>query len=79
MGKSIIERLKTLEQAIAPDRLVILAEFNGVAKECSVDELEADPKARFVRVISGNDNKNEDVKRILNRMKAEAFELEKEN
>ena len=53
MTNSILQRLKRLEE-ISPDRLVILANFDGVEKECSVDELEASPNASFIRVISGN-------------------------
>ena len=53
MMNSILQRLKRLEE-ISPDRLVILANFDGVEKECSVDELEASPNASFIRVISGN-------------------------
>ena len=71
MSKSIIERLKRLEQ-LSPDRLVILADFDGVEKECSVDELEASPNASFIRVISGNSL--DDVQRILNRIERIAYE-----
>lgn len=71
MSKSIIERLKRLEQ-LSPDRLVILADFDGVEKECSVDDLEANPKACFIRVISGNSL--DDVQRILNRIERIAYE-----
>ncbi len=71
MNNSIIERLKRLEQ-IAPDKLVILANFDGVEKECSVDELEASPNACFIRVISGNSL--DDVQRILNRIERIAYE-----
>ena len=68
--RGIIERLRKLEQ-IAPDKLVILADFDGVEKECSVDELEANPKACFIRVISGNSL--DDVQRILNRIEGIAY------
>ena len=71
MSKSIIERLKRLEQ-LSPDRLVILADFDGVEKECSVDELEASPNASFIRVTSGNSL--DDVQRILNRIERIAYE-----
>ena len=71
MTNSIIQRLKRLEE-ISPDRLVILANFDGVEKECSVDELEANPKAVFIRVISGNSL--DDVQRILNRIERIAYE-----
>ena len=71
MTNSIIQRLKRLEE-ISPDRLVILANFDGVEKECSVDELEANPNACFVRVISGNSL--DDVQRILNRIERIAYE-----
>ena len=69
MMNSILQRLKRLEE-ISPDRLVILANFDGVEKECSVDELEANPNAAFIRVISGNCL--DDVQRILNRIDAVA-------
>ena len=69
MTNSILQRLKRLEE-ISPDRLVILANFDGVEKECSVDELEANPNAAFIRVISGNCL--DDVQRILNRIDAVA-------
>ena len=69
--RGIIERLRRLEE-ISPDRLVILANFDGVEKECSVDELEANPKAVFIRVISGNSL--DDVQRILNRIERIAYE-----
>ena len=68
---SILQRLKRLEE-ISPDRLVILANFDGVEKECSVDELEANPKAVFIRVISGNSL--DDVQRILNRIEVIAHD-----
>lgn len=71
MTNSIIQRLKRLEE-ISPDRLVILANFDGVEKECSVDELAANPNACFVRVISGNSL--DDVQRILNRIERIAYE-----
>ena len=71
MTNSIIQRLKRLEQ-ISPNRLVILADFDGVEKECSVDELEANPKAVFIRVISGNSL--DDVQRILNRIEVIAHD-----
>lgn len=71
MTNSIIQRLKRLEE-ISPDRLVILANFDGVEKECSVDELEANPNACFIRVISGNSL--DDVQRILNRIERIAYE-----
>ena len=72
--KSIIERLRKLEQVV-PDKLVILADFDGVEKECTVDELEASPNARFIRVISGNSL--DDVQRILNRIEGIAYEQAK--
>ena len=53
MTNSILQRLKRLEE-ISPDRLVILANFDGVEKECSVDELEANPDACFIKVLKGN-------------------------
>ncbi len=71
MTNSIIQRLKRLEE-ISPDRLVILANFDGVEKECSVDELAANPNASFIRVISGNSL--DDVQRILNRIERIAYE-----
>ena len=71
MMNSILQRLKRLEE-ISPDRLVILANFDGVEKECSVDELEASPNASFIRVISGNSL--DDVQRILNRIERIAYE-----
>ena len=71
MTNSILQRLKRLEE-ISPDRLVILANFDGVEKECSVDELEASPNASFIRVISGNSL--DDVQRILNRIERIAYE-----
>ena len=71
MKNSIIERLRKLEQ-IAPDKLVILADFDGEEKECTVDELEASPNASFIRVISGNSL--DDVQRILNRIERIAYE-----
>lgn len=71
MTNSILQRLKRLEE-ISPDRLVILANFDGVEKECSVDELEANSKAVFVRVISGNSL--DDVQRILNRIEVIAHD-----
>ena len=71
MTNSILQRLKRLEE-ISPDRLVILANIDGVEKECSVDELEANPKAVFIRVISGNCL--DDVQRILNRIERIAYE-----
>jgi hypothetical protein len=42
-----------------------------VEKECSVDELEANPNACFIRVVSGNSL--DDVQRILNRIEAIAY------
>ena len=69
--KSIIERLRKLEQVV-PDKLVILADFDGVEKECTVDELEASPNTSFIRVISGNSL--DDVQRILNRIERIAYE-----
>ena len=69
--RGIIERLRKLEQ-IAPDKLVILADFDGVEKQCTVDELEASPNASFIRVISGNSL--DDVQRILNRIERIAYE-----
>ena len=71
MMNSILQRLKRLEE-ISPDRLVILANFDGVEKECSVDELEASPNASFIRVISGNSL--DDVQRILNRIEVIAHD-----
>ncbi len=73
MYNSIIQRLKALEQ-IAPDRLVILADFNGVEKECTIDELEASPNACFIRVISGDSI--DDVQRILDRTRGIAYNEE---
>ena len=70
MTNSIIQRLKRLEQ-ISPNRLVILADFDGVEKECSVDELEANPNTCFIRVVSGNSL--DDVQRILNRIEGIAY------
>ena len=67
---SILQRLKRLEE-ISPDRLVILANFDGVEKECSVDELEANLNACFIRVVSGNSL--DDVQRILNRIEGIAY------
>ena len=69
--KSIIERLRKLEQVV-PDKLVILADFDGVEKQCTVDELEACPNESFIRVISGNSL--DDVQRILNRIERIAYE-----
>ena len=69
--KSIIERLRKLEQVV-PDKLVILADFDGVEKQCTVDELEASQNASFIRVISGNSL--DDVQRILNRIERIAYE-----
>ena len=69
--KSIIERLRKLEQVV-PDKLVILADFDRIKKECTVDELEASPNASFIRVISGNSL--DDVQRILNRIERIAYE-----
>ena len=69
--RGIIERLRKLEQ-IAPDKLVILADFDGEKKQCTVDELEANPNASFIRVISGNSL--DDVQRILNRIERIAYE-----
>ena len=69
--RGIIERLRKLEQ-IAPDKLVILADFDGVEKQCTVDALEASPNASFIRVISGNSL--DDVQRILNRIEVIAHD-----
>ena len=69
--RGIIERLRKLEQVV-PDKLVILADFDGVEKECTVDELESSPNASFIRVISGNSL--DDVQRILNRIEGIAYE-----
>ena len=69
--RGIIERLRKLEQ-IAPDKLVILADFDGMEKQCTVDELEANPNASFIRVISGNSL--DDVQRILNRIEVIAHD-----
>ena len=55
MKNSIVERLKRLEQ-IAPDKLVILADFDGVEKECSVDDLETNPNAKFIKVLKATIN-----------------------
>ena len=63
MKNSIIERLRKLEQ-IAPDKLIILADFDGVEKECTVDELKRNPAARFIRVLDGDSVKDLDA--ILN-------------
>ena len=71
MKNSIVERLKRLEQ-IAPDKLVILADFDGVEKECSVDDLETNPKAKFIKVLKGNCL--EDVDEIINIIEAIANE-----
>ena len=49
----IIKRLKRIEER-SPKRITILAEFDGVKKECTVDELEANKKAKFIKVIRGN-------------------------
>lgn len=68
---SIVERLKRLEQ-IAPDKLVILADFDGVEKECSVDDLETNPNAKFIKVLKGNCL--EDVDEIINIIEAIAKE-----
>lgn len=62
MGINIIQRLKRLEQC-SPDRLVILANIDGVEKKCSVDELKANPQAVFIRVLNGNSTS--DVDEIL--------------
>ena len=69
--RGIIERLRKLEQVV-PDKLVILADFDGVEKQCTVDELEASRNASFIRVISGNSL--DDVQRILNRIERIAYE-----
>ena len=53
-------------------KLVILADFDGMEKQCTVDELEASPNASFIRVISGNSL--DDVQRILNRIERIAYE-----
>lgn len=63
MTNSIIQRLKRLEQ-ISPNRLVILADFDGVEKQCTVDELKRNPAARFIRVLDGDSVKDLDA--ILN-------------
>ena len=68
---NIIDRLKRLER-LTPDRLVILANIDGVEKECSVDELEANPNARFIKVLRGNCI--EDVDKILNSIETIANE-----
>lgn len=69
--KSILNRLQKLEN-LTPEKLVILVSVDGAEKECTVDELESNQNARFIRVISGNSN--EDVQRILNRIKRIAYE-----
>ncbi len=74
MNNSIIQRLKALEQ-IAPERLVILADFDGVEKKCSVDEYEASPNACFIRVISGDSL--DDVQKILDVTKRIAYNEER--
>lgn len=51
--RGIIERLRKLEQVV-PDKLVILADFDGVEKECTIEELEANPDACFIKVLKGN-------------------------
>ena len=61
--RGIIERLRRLEQ-ISPNRLVILADFDGVEKQCTVDELKRNPAARFIRVLDGDSVKDLDA--ILN-------------
>lgn len=68
---NIIKRLEKIEQ-LAPKKLVILANFDGIEKECFVDELEENPEACFIRVIGGNNL--DDVQRILKRMERIAFE-----
>lgn len=61
--RGIIERLRKLEQVV-PDKLVILADFDGVEKECTVDEFKRNPAARFIRVLDGDSVKDLDA--ILN-------------
>ena len=71
MKNSIVERLKRLEQ-IAPDKLVILADFDGVEKECSIGDLETNSNAKFIKVLKGNCL--EDVDEIINIIEAIANE-----
>ena len=49
----IIERLKRLEQA-SPSKLLLLCSFCGVERECTIEELEANPDASFIKVLKGN-------------------------
>ena len=71
MSYNIIQRLKKLEQA-SPSKLLLLCSFCGVERECTIEELEANPNASFIRVISGNSL--DDVQRILNRIERIAYE-----
>ena len=62
MSYNILQRLKKLEQA-SPSKLLLLCSFCGVERECYVEELEANPDACFIRVLSGNNIP--DVEKVL--------------
>ena len=62
MSYNIIQRLKKLEQA-SPSKLLLLCSFCGVERECYAEELEANPDACFIRVLSGNNIS--DVEKVL--------------
>ena len=53
MSYNIIQRLKKLEQA-SPSKLLFLCSFCGVERECTIEELEANPDACFIKVLKGN-------------------------
>ena len=53
MSYNIIHRLKKLEQA-SPSKLLLLCSFCGVERECTIEELEANPDACFIKVLKGN-------------------------
>ena len=50
MSYNIIQRLKKLEQA-SPSKLLLLCSFCGVERECTIEELEANPDACFIKVL----------------------------
>ena len=53
MSYNIIQRLKKLEQA-SPSKLLLLCSSCGVERECTIEELEANPDACFIKVLKGN-------------------------
>ena len=77
---SIQERLKKLEKQFLPDKMVVIADFNGEQRECYLDECnisvsvktsyEQQPpcntngKGDFVRIVRGGTT--EDIIKILN-------------